>query len=184
MLENVNILLGVTGGIAAYKAVDLASKLTAAGASVRTIMTANAGQFVTTKSFEAVTRGPVYTTLWNAAAEFRSAHISLADWAQIVVVAPATANIMGKVASGVSDDLLSTTLCVCWQKPTLLAPAMNDRMWENPTTQRNVATLKQNGVQVVGPNVGRLACRTEGIGRMAEPTEIVEAIKALVNRNS
>ena len=179
MLENLNILLGVTGGIAAYKAVDLASKLTAAGASVRTIMTANAAQFVAAKSFEAVTHGPVFTTLWSATEEFRSAHISLTDWAQIVVVAPATASIIGKVAGGICDDLLSTTLCVCWQKPTLFAPAMNNRMWENPTTQRNVATLKLAGAHIVGPNAGRLACGTEAVGRMAEPTEIVEAIEAV-----
>ena len=179
MLENLHILLGVTGGIAAYKAVDLASKRTAAGAAVRTIMTDNASRFVTARSFEAVTREPVFTTLWSAAEEFRSAHISLADWSQIVVVAPATANIIGKVASGVCDDLLSTTLCVCWQTPTLYAPAMNNRMWENPTTQHNVEILKQAGAQIVGPNIGRLACRTEGIGRMAEPTEIIEAIEAI-----
>jgi phosphopantothenoylcysteine decarboxylase/phosphopantothenate--cysteine ligase len=179
MLDNLNILLGVTGGIAGYKAVDLASKLTAAGASVRTVMTENAGRFVTAKSFEAVTREPVFTTLWSAAEEFRSAHISLADWAQIVVVAPATANIIGKVANGICDDLLSTTLCVCWQTPTLYAPAMNNRMWENPATQHNVATLKLAGAHIVGPNVGRLACGIEAVGRMAEPTEIVEAIEAL-----
>ncbi len=179
MLENVNILLGVTGGVAAYKAVDLASKLTAAGASVRTVMTDNARQFVVPKSFEAVTGAPVFTTLWSAAEEFQSAHISLADWAQLVVVAPATANIIGKVASGICDDLLSTTLCVCWQKPMLFAPAMNTRMWENPVVQRNVESLKRAGVQMVGPGVGRLACRTEGVGRMAEPTEILAAVEAI-----
>jgi phosphopantothenoylcysteine decarboxylase/phosphopantothenate--cysteine ligase len=183
MLESLDILLGVTGGVAAYKAVDLASKLTAAGASVRTVMTDNACRFVTPKSFEAVTRGPVFTTLWSAAEQFRSTHISLADWAQIVVVAPATANIMGKVASGICDDLLSTTLCVCWGKPTLLAPAMNDRMWVNPAVQRNVETLKQAGVQFVGPNVGRLACGTEAVGRMAEPSEILAAIEAIASNH-
>jgi len=179
MLENCNILLGVTGGIAAYKAVDLASKLTAAGAAVRTVMTDGATRFVTAKSFEAVTRSPVFTTLWSAAEEFRSVHTSMADWAQLIVVAPATANIIGKVAGGICDDLLSTTLCVCWSKPTLFAPAMNDRMWANPAVQRNVETLKRTGFQMVGPAVGRLACGTEAIGRMAEPSEIVAAIEAL-----
>jgi phosphopantothenoylcysteine decarboxylase/phosphopantothenate--cysteine ligase len=185
MLENRNILLGVTGGIAAYKAVDLASKLTAAGAAVRTVMTEGAGHFVTPKSFEAVTRAPVFTTLWSAAEEFQSAHISLADWAQIVVVAPATADIIGRVAHGICDDLLSTTLCACWGKPTLFAPAMNDRMWANPAVQRNVETLKQVGIQMLGPNVGRLACGTEAIGRMAEPNEILAALEAMAaNRKS
>jgi phosphopantothenoylcysteine decarboxylase/phosphopantothenate--cysteine ligase len=179
MLEDLNILLGVTGGIAAYKAVDLASKLTAAGAFVRTVMTDNACRFVVPKSFEAVTRGPVFTTLWSAAEQFQSAHISLADWAHVVVVAPATANIIGKVASGICDDLLSTTLCVCWGKPTLFAPAMNDRMWGNPAVQRNVEMLRQAGVQIVGPSVGRLACGAEAVGRMAEPAEILAAIEAI-----
>ncbi|MBN1361332.1 MAG: phosphopantothenoylcysteine decarboxylase [Sedimentisphaerales bacterium] len=183
MLENVNILLGVSGGVAAYKAVDLASKLTAAKARVRTVMTDNACQFVAPKSFEAVTGAPVFTTLWSASEEFQSAHISLADWAQIVVVAPATANIIGKVATGICDDLLGTTLCVCWQKPMLFAPAMNNRMWENPTVQRNVETLKRAGVQMTGPNMGRLACRTEAVGRMAEPTEIIEAIEAIAAKS-
>ncbi len=179
MLENRNILLGVTGGIAAYKAVDLASKLTAAGAAVRTVMTDSACRFVTAKSFEAVTRSRVFTTLWSAAEEFRSVHTSLSAWVQIVVIAPATADIIGKVAGGICDDLLSTTLCVCWDKPTLFAPAMNDRMWANPAVQRNVETLKRTGFQMVGPGVGRLACGTEAIGRMAEPAEILAAIEAM-----
>ncbi len=183
MLENVNILLGVAGGIAAYKAVDLASKLTAAAAAVRTVMTDNACRFVTPKSFEAVTRAPVFTTLWSEAEQFQSAHISLADWAQIVVIAPATANIIGKAATGICDDLLSTTVCVCWQRPTLYAPAMNDRMWANPAVQRNVETLRRAGAQIVGPNVGRLACGAEAIGRMAEPSEIMEAIEALATKS-
>lgn len=183
MLENVNILLGVTGGVAAYKAVDLASKLTAGGAAVRTVMTDNACRLVTPKSFEAVTGAPVFTGLWSAAEEFQSAHISLADWAQLAVVAPATANIIGKAACGICDDLLSTTLCACWQKPMLFAPAMNNRMWENPAVQRNVETLKRAGAQIIGPGVGRLACRTEAVGRLAEPSEIIEAIEALAAKS-
>lgn len=179
MLRDLNILLGVTGGIAAYKAVDLASKLTAAGAAVRTVMTDNACRLVAPKSFEAVTRGPVFTTLWSDAEQFQSAHIALADWAQVVVVAPATANIIGKVAGGICDDLLSTTLCVCWQKPMLLAPAMNSRMWESPAVQRNIETLRGMGVRLVGPAAGRLACGTEGLGRMAEPGDILAAIDAM-----
>jgi phosphopantothenoylcysteine synthetase/decarboxylase len=183
MLEDRNILLGVTGGVAAYKAVDLASKLTAAGAAVRTVMTDHACRFVAPKSFEAVTRGPVFTTLWSAAEQFQSAHISLADWAHVIVVAPATANILGKAACGICDDLLSTTLCVCWGKPTLFAPAMNDRMWANPAVQRNVKTLEEAGVQFVGPSVGRLACGTEAVGRLAEPSEITQAIEDLAAKS-
>jgi len=179
MLEGLNILLGVTGGIAAYKAVDLASKLTAAGASVRTVMTEAACQLVGPKSFEAVTAAPVYTSLWSDPEGHSSSHISLADWAQIVVVAPACADIIGKAANGICDDLLSTTLCVCWATPTLLAPAMNTRMWENPAVQRNMETLRGMGVRTVGPAAGRLACGTEGVGRMAEPQEILAALEEL-----
>ena len=177
-----NILLGVTGGIAAYKAVDLASKLTAAGMKVRTVMTENAQRFVTAKSFEAVTSSTVYTDLWTEPQENHAAHISFLDWADIVVVAPATANIIAKMASGVCDDLLSTTLCACWAKPTLIAPAMNNNMWENPIVQRNVEQLRQMDVELVGPDVGRLACGTEAIGRLAEPQDILKAIEKIVER--
>ena len=179
MLDDMNILLGVTGGVAAYKAVDLASKLTGAGACVRTVLTAGGQEFVRPKSFEAVTCGPVFTTLWSTPEEYRSIHISLADWASVVVVAPATANIIGKAANGICDDLLSTTLCACWAKPVLLAPAMNDRMWENPAVQRNVDALKERGWQMVGPASGRLACGTEGLGRMAEPEEILKVVEGM-----
>jgi len=179
MLKDLHILLGVTGGIAAYKAVDLASKLTAAGAQVRTVMTQSACELVMPKSFEAVTAAPVYTSLWSDPQGHSSVHISLADWARIVVVAPASADIVGKAANGICDDLLSTTLCVCWATPTFLAPAMNTRMWENPAVQRNVETLRDRGVRLVGPASGRLACGTEGLGRMAEPQEIFAAIEEL-----
>lgn len=192
MLKDLNILLGITGGIAAYKAVDLAGKLTAAGAGVRTVMTASACQLVGPKSFEAVTGAPVFTSLWtepgpptrNAALGtptqgYQMSHIALADWAQIVVIAPATANIIAKAAHGICDDLLSTVLCTCWAAPTLYAPAMNTRMWENPATQHNIETLRARGVQMVGPCAGRLACGTEGLGRMAEPQEILAAIEEM-----
>ena len=179
MLENRNILLGVSGGIAAYKTVDLASKLTAAGARVRTVMTEGACRFIGAKSLEAVTSSPVFTSLWTSAEAHQSAHISLADWAQLVVVAPATADIIAKTAHGVCDDLLSTTLCTAWARPTLFAPAMNTRMWENPAVQANVEALRGRGVQFVGPAAGRLACGTEGVGRMAEPREILDAVEAM-----
>ena len=181
-LDGLKILLGVTGGVAAYKAVDLASKLTAAGAAVKTIMTENACQLIQPESFEAVTRSAVYTSLWQITEEYKISHISLVDWADIVVVAPATANIIGKIANGICDDLLSTALCVCWQKPTLIAPAMNDNMWKNPAVQRNIETIKQTGFELVGPETGRLACGTEGLGRIAEPADILKAIEALASK--
>jgi phosphopantothenoylcysteine decarboxylase/phosphopantothenate--cysteine ligase len=191
MLENFNILLGVSGGVAAYKAVELASRLTASGAKVTTVMTENACRLVGPKSFEAVTGSAVYTSLWNpsdtqfAICDLRSekpVHISLVDWAELVVVAPATANIIGKIANGICDDLLSTTLCACWAKPKLLAPAMNNNMWENPAVQRNVEIVKQMGYELIGPVKGRLACGTEAIGRMAEPQDILEAIEQIASK--
>jgi phosphopantothenoylcysteine decarboxylase/phosphopantothenate--cysteine ligase len=176
MLDNRHILLGVTGGIAAYKAVDLAGKLAAAGAEVKTVMTEAACRFVGPKSFEAVTRSNVFTAMWSTSEAFDISHIALADWADVVVVAPTTANMIAKVAHGICDDLLSTTLCACWATPMLFAPAMNTRMWANPATQANVETLTQRGVQWIGPASGRLACGTEGVGRMTEPQDIVDAI--------
>jgi phosphopantothenoylcysteine decarboxylase/phosphopantothenate--cysteine ligase len=177
-----NILLGVSGGVAAYKAVDLASKLTAAGAKVNTIMTENACQFVGPKSFEAVTGSAVFTTLFSAPEEYKSSHITLRDWADIVVIAPATADIIGKIANGICDDLLSTTLCACWNKPTLVAPAMNNNMWTNPAVQHNINTIKKMGFILIGPARGRLACGTEDVGRMAEPQEILEAIAKIASK--
>lgn len=177
-----NVLLGVSGGIAAYKAVDLASRLTAAGAKVNTVMTENASRFVSPKSFETVTGLAVFTSMWSTPEEYKSGHIALLDWADVIVVAPATADIIGKIANGICDDLLSTTLCACWRKPILLAPAMNNNMWTNPAVKRNVATIKKMGFQVVGPEKGRLACGTNAVGRMAEPQDILEAIVKLISK--
>jgi len=181
MLENLNILLGVSGGIAAYKVVDLASKLSSAGAGVNTVMTESACRLVAPRSFEGVTHSAVFTSLWDTPGEYEIDHIALVDWADIVVVAPATANIIGKIANGICDDLLSTMLCVCWAKSTLLAPAMNNNMWTNPAVQRNVETAKQMGFGLIGPVKGRLACGTEGMGRMSEPKDILEAIEKMAS---
>lgn len=181
-LKNLNILLGVSGGIAAYKAVDLASKLTASGANVKTVMTENACQLVGAKSFEAVTGSAVYISLWSSSEEYEISHISLAEWADIVVAAPATANIIGKAASGICDDLLSTVLCTGWAKPVLLAPAMNNNMWSNPVVQRNVEAIKEVGFEIIGPEEGRLACGTEGMGRMSEPQDILEAVLEIASK--
>jgi phosphopantothenoylcysteine synthetase/decarboxylase len=181
MLNGLNILLGVSGGVAAYKSVDLASKLTAAGAEVNIMMTENACRLVGEASFEAVTGSAVFTSLWNTPEGYKIGHIALVDWADIIVVAPATANIVGKVANGICDDLLSTILCAAWRLiqsgAVFLAPTMNSNMWNNPAVQRNLTTVKEMGFQLIGPVEGRLACGTEGIGRMSEPQDILEVIE-------
>jgi len=181
-LANLNVLLGVSGGVAAYKAVDLASKLTGAGAGIKTVMTENACRLVGPKSFEAVTNSAVFTSLWETPGGCEISHIALLDWADIVVVAPATANIIGKIANGICDDLLSTVLCACWTKPALLAPAMNSNMWSNPAVQRNVKAVKEMGFELIGPEEGRLACGAEGIGRMSEPEHIIKAIERITSK--
>ncbi len=179
---NLNILLGVSGGVAAYKAVDLASKLTGLQAKVKTVMTDNACRLIRAKSFEAVTGFEVYTSLWADSTEYKIEHISLVEWADIVVVAPATANIIGKAANGICDDLLSTILCVCWSKPTVMAPAMNSNMWDNPAVQQNVKTVERMGFNLVGPEKGRLACGAEGIGRMSQPEDIIKQIEKTASK--
>jgi phosphopantothenoylcysteine synthetase/decarboxylase len=188
MLTNLNILLGVTGGVAAYKAVDLASKLTAAEAKVQTIMTENACRFIGPVSFEAVTCSAVHTSMWNSPEDYKISHIALADWSDIIVVAPASANIIGKIANGICDDLLSTVICACWplikSGTALLAPAMNNKMWENTAVQENIEILKKMGFQLTGPVEGRLACGTKGLGRMSEPQEILEAVEKIASKIS
>ncbi len=181
-LDGLNVLLGVSGGVAAYKAVDLASKLSGAGAGVKTVMTENACRLVGPKSFEAVTSSAVLTSLWETPGGHEIGHIALVDWADIVVVAPATANIIGKIANGICDDLLSTVLCVCWAKPVLLAPAMNSNMWNNPAVQRNVKAVKEMGFELIGPEEGRLASGAEGIGRMSEPEDILEMVGKIASK--
>jgi phosphopantothenoylcysteine decarboxylase/phosphopantothenate--cysteine ligase len=145
-------------------------------------MTENACKFILPKSFEAVTGRAVYTSMWENPAGYEIGHISLADSANIVVVAPATANIIGKIANGICDELLSTTLCACWQKKVLFAPAMNEKMWQNPTVQKNVKTLKDLGFEMIGPEKGRLACGTEGIGRMSEVADIIKRLEQMTKK--
>jgi len=185
-IKNVNILLGVSGGIAAYKVVDLASKLTAAGAAVKTVMTDAACELVGPKSFEAVTHSVAFTSLWDTPGEYEIDHIALVDWADIAVVAPATANIIGKIANGICDDLLSTLLCAATplieSGLTLLAPAMNNNMWANQAVQRNIKMVKKMGFQLTGPETGRLACGTEGVGRMSEPQDILKRIEKIASK--
>ncbi len=169
------ILLGVTGGIAAYKAADLCSKLVQAGAEVTVVMTDSAQRFVAPLTFETLSRRPVYTDMWRPEGEFNPTHIALADWAEIVVVAPATANIIAKIVHGIADDLLSTVL-LSVDAPVLVAPAMNKRMWENRVVQDNVRRLKELGHTLVEPGEGYLACGTVGVGRLAEVQDILNAI--------
>ena len=178
-LKDLNIVLGVTGGIAAYKAADLASKLTKAGAVVHVIMTRSACKLVTPRTFQAVTGQHVFTKMWNTPEDFNIGHINLAQKADIVIVAPATANVIAKTANGICDDLLSTTLCAAWAKPLLFVPAMNNNMWTNPAVQKNIQTIKNMGVKTIGPESGHLACGTDAIGRMAEPADILAATEKI-----
>ena len=166
--------------MAAYKSVDLASKLTEAGAKVNCIMTDNACQLIRPKSFEAVTHQAVFTNMWSSPQDHKISHINLAERACVVVVAPATANIIAKIAAGICDDFLSTTLCACWNKSVIIAPAMNSNMWYNPVVQKNVETIKQMKFTMIGPQTGRLACGSAGPGRMAEPADIVKAIEKII----
>jgi phosphopantothenoylcysteine decarboxylase/phosphopantothenate--cysteine ligase len=178
-----DILLCVTGGIAAYKAADLASKLHQAGAGVSVAMTDAACRFVAPLTFQALTGRQVFTTLWQSAEDYRSQHLSLTDRAELVIVAPATADAIAKIAAGIADDLVSTLALSSWQAaPLLMAPAMNTRMWNAPPTQRNVRTLSEWGVRFVGPDEGRLACQTVGPGRMSEPADILAAATDLLTR--
>ena len=175
MLSGKKIVVGVTGGIAAYKACDLVSRLKKQGAEVRVVLTAHACQFVPPLTFETLSGNQAYSDTFDR--KYEIGHVSLAKWADLMVVAPATANCMGKLASGIADDLLSTTM-IAMRNPILMAPAMNTGMWKNPALQENLATLKRRGVMFVGPESGFLACGDEDIGRMSEPQAIVEAVLA------
>jgi phosphopantothenoylcysteine decarboxylase/phosphopantothenate--cysteine ligase len=177
-LEGGKVLLGVSGGIAAYKSADLVRRLREAGAEVRVVMTAGARQFVSPLTFQALSGHPVRSELWDPAAEAAMGHIELARWADLVLVAPASANTLARLAHGLADDLLST-LCLATSAPLVLAPAMNQQMWAHPATQANVATLAARGVVLVGPDSGGQACGEFGAGRLAEPPAIVERLAAL-----
>ena len=175
MLKDKKILLGITGGIAAYKAVELAGKFIKCGASVKTIMTRNACEFITPLTVKSITHNAVITKMFDVEADIE--HISLADWADIIVVAPATANIIGKVASGIADDLLSTTI-MATQAPVLFVPSMNVHMFENPILQENITKLSKLGYLFMEPEEGMLACGYEGKGRFPSVDEIVYFAKS------
>lgn len=172
MLANKKIVLGVTGGIAAYKAIALTSKLSQAGATVQVILTAGAQKFVTPLSFQAISRQPVYVDTFDELDPRKIQHIDLADWADLFIIAPATANIIGKYANGIADDMLSTTL-LATTAPVYIAPAMNVDMYQHPAVQDNLALLAKRGTHFIDPNEGYLACGYTGKGRLAEPEEIV-----------
>ena len=177
MLKGKKIVLGVTGGIAVYKAVDLVSRLRKQGCEVRVVMTEHAQQFVTPLTFKEISGNQVAVSMWSSNQEFNVEHIALANWADAFVVAPATANIIAKMAYGLADDLLSTTLLAA-QDPIVVCPAMNTGMYENVATQENIAKLQGRGITVMPPAVGKLACGTSGAGRLPEPQEIVEFLNA------
>ena len=171
------ILLGVSGGIAAYKSCELVRRLRDLGAEVRVVMTENAAHFVSATTFQALSGQPVRTSLWDAEAEAAMGHIELARWAERIVIAPASADLIARLAHGMANDLL-TTVCLASAAPLYVAPAMNQQMWAHPAVQANVDTLRQRGVHLLGPTSGDQACGDIGSGRMLEPLELREAIVA------
>ncbi|MDH3350343.1 MAG: bifunctional 4'-phosphopantothenoylcysteine decarboxylase/phosphopantothenoylcysteine synthetase, partial [Gammaproteobacteria bacterium] len=170
-----NVLLGITGGIAAYKTPELVRRLRGRGADVQIVTTASAAEFVTETALQAVSGRPVRANLWDKEAEASMSHIELARWADVVLIAPATAEIMARLASGAAADLL-TTLCLATEAPIAIAPAMNHVMWNNPAVQANRRTLEQRGVRILGPDYGSQACGETGAGRMLDPDEIAAIV--------
>ena len=180
MLKARRIVLGVTGGIAAYKAAELVRELVRAGANVRVVMTGHACEFVAPLTFETLSGNPVSRELFRLTGSHEIDHIKLAEFAEIIVVAPATANIIGKMAAGIADDLLSTVLMAA-TAPILICPAMNDKMYGNPAVKENLGRLVARGHTLLEPGYGELACRTEGQGRLPDPPDIVEQIETILS---
>ncbi|MBU0488704.1 MAG: bifunctional phosphopantothenoylcysteine decarboxylase/phosphopantothenate--cysteine ligase CoaBC [Bacteroidetes bacterium] len=177
MLQGKKVILGISGGIAAYKSPLILRLLQQQGAEVRVVATKNALEFTTVATLETLSGYAVYTDMFEPGKERTTEHISLSDWADLMVVAPATANIIGKLASGIADDELSTVL-LAFNGPLFIAPAMNEKMWLHFSVKKNVAYLAQNGVKFIGPNCGDLACGWKGAGRMSEPDQIVAALSS------
>ncbi len=175
------ILFGVTGGIAAYKAAEIVSTLAADGADVHVVMTRGARHFVGPLTFQALSRNPVLSDPFEASPGTGAEHIRLAASADCLCIAPATANVIAKIAAGIADDML-TTLVTAVTCPVLVAPAMNTRMWDYPITRRNVRTLAHYGIRIIPPGRGRLACGETGVGRLADPEAIVAAVRAACRR--
>jgi phosphopantothenoylcysteine decarboxylase len=179
-LSGRELVIAVTGGIAAYKTAFLVSRLVQSGAGVTVVATAAAERFIGPATFAALTGRPVLRDVFDEAAHPLGVHIHLAATAELLCVAPATANFMAKAASGLGDDLLST-LYLAFPGPVLVAPAMNNAMWEKPAVQRNVAQLREDGVEIIDPEEGWLSCRVKAIGRMAEPDRIFTAIETALH---
>ncbi len=182
-LNGKKVLVGLTGGIACYKVPYLVRFLGKAGVEVRVIMTESATKLITPLTLETVSRHQVYTSMFSEREFVGTRHIDLANWPDLIVVAPSTANFLGKIASGISDDLLTTVVCAS-PKPMLIAPAMNPGMWNNPVTQRNYGTLKELGYMFAGPAEGEMAERQFGVGRMVEPQELFETVKQFFEDDS
>lgn len=178
-LAGLRIILGVSGGVAAYKSAELARELTRRGAEVQVVMTAAAEQFVTPLTFQALTGREVRTALFDPAHEAAMGHIELARWADLILIAPATADLLARLAHGMANDLLST-LCLAATAPILVAPAMNQQMWRHPATVANVSLLMQRGVRLLGPDVGEQACGDVGPGRMLEPAALADAVNGFI----
>ena len=174
MTKGGRIVLGVTGSIAAYKAAEITSRLVKEGANVSVVMTADAQQFITPLTFKTLSRNPVESSLYDEEEGWKPMHIKLADEASLLVIAPATANIIAKLANGIADDALTCiALALNPGTPFLIAPAMNGKMWLHPATQQNVFALRGRGIEFIGPEEGMLSCGYEGIGRLFEPDKIV-----------
>jgi phosphopantothenoylcysteine decarboxylase/phosphopantothenate--cysteine ligase len=173
------IVLGVTGSIAAYKAADLTSRLVKRGYDLRVVMTRNAAEFVTPLTFQTLSRNPVTLSVFDEKESWHPGHIDLADRASLLLIAPATANVIAKLASGIADDAL-TSIALATAAPVLIAPAMNGKMWLHPATQENVGRLRARGVEFIGPEEGLLACGYEGIGRLWSVEEIADRVIAIL----
>lgn len=183
MLAGKKIVLGVTGGIAAYKAVEITSRLRKAGAAVHVVMTEGATKFVTPLTFREISGNPVVHTMWEEPKTWNVEHIALANWADCFLIAPATANVIGKIANGIADDMLTTTV-MATTAPVVIAPAMNTNMYLNPITVDNINKLRSHGCHVIEPATGMLACGIEGPGRLPEPAFIVEALQDMFRKKT
>ena len=179
MLKGKTIVLGVTGGIAAYKTAELTRRLVEEGAEVHVMMTRAAREFITPLTLQTLSGHPVHTDLFNLTQEQEIGHISIADRADAIVIAPATADILAKVAHGICDDLVTTVICAT-EAPVLFAPSMNVHMWENPITQENCEKLRGHGYGILEPDSGSLACGYEGKGRLPEPEKLIQEIEKLL----
>lgn len=183
-MKNKKILVGVTGGIAAYKTCSLVNMFLKEGADVKIVMTEGATKFVTPLTFQSLTNHPVYTDMWQTYNKDEVEHISLAKWADVMVISPATANIIGKIAHGIADNLLTTVvMALPKETPVLIVPAMNTNMWENPIVQKNVETLLEHKkYKFIDPRKGVLACRDEGSGKIADNAEILEETRKILSK--